>query len=80
MPDLGGRRIEFVICAVEVSYRRIDELINVHAIQAVDPNCIELTAEVWIFSPPEGTDTTVLAEHMVNVVGLVIHELCFTCR
>jgi hypothetical protein len=75
MSSFRRRRIVVVICAVVVSYRCIDEFINVHAIQAVDPNCVKLAAEVRTFSPPEGADTTLLAEHMVDVVGLVINEL-----
>jgi hypothetical protein len=78
MSDFRGRRIVIVNRAVVVSYLRIDELIDIHAIQAIDPNCIEFAAQAGIFSPPEGADSAVPTKYMVDVVGLVINELCFT--
>ena len=77
MSDFRGRRLVIVMRAVEVSYRRIDELIDIHAIQAIDPNCIEFSAQAGIFSPPEGADSAVPTKYMVDVVGLVINKLCF---
>ena len=53
MSDLGGRRIVAVIRAVEVCYRRIDELINIDAIQAIDANGIKLPAELGISPHPK---------------------------
>jgi hypothetical protein len=55
VPDLGRRRIVSVIRAVEVCHRRIDELININAIQAIDANGIKLSAERGILSPRERT-------------------------
>ena len=78
MSDFRGRRIVIVIRAVEVCHRRIDELINIHAIQAIDPNCIKFAAEAGIFSPPEGADPAVFAKYVMNVVRLVVDELSFT--
>jgi len=51
MSHRGGRRIVVIIRAVEVSYRGIDELIDIHAVQAIDSNCIELAAQVGTFAP-----------------------------
>ena len=79
MSDLRGRRIVVVMRTVEVSYRRIDELIDIHAIQAINANSIELAAQAGIFTPSEGADSAVPTKYMVDVVGLVINEFCFTC-
>ena len=50
VPDLGRRRIVSVIRAVEVCHRRIDELININAIQAIDANGINFPPSAG-FSP-----------------------------
>ena len=78
MPDFPGRRIIVVMRAVEVSYWRLDELSDINAIQAIDPNCIEFAAQAGIFSPPEGADSAFPTKYVVDVVGLIINELCFS--
>ncbi len=78
MSDFRRRRIEIVMRAIEKGYRRIDEFIDIHTVQAIHPNCIEFATQVRIFSPPEGADSAVFTKYMVDVVGLVINELCFT--
>lgn len=79
MSDLRGRRIVFIMRAVIVSYRRFDEFINIDPIQAIDPNGIKFPAQFGTFSPPERTDFALSAKYVVNVVGLVINEVRFTC-
>ena len=51
---------------------------DINAIQAIDPNCIEFAAQAGIFSPPEGADSAFPTKYVVDVVGLVINELCFS--
>jgi hypothetical protein len=80
MSDLRGRRIVFIMRAVIVSYRRVDEFINIDPIQAIDPNGIKFPAQFGTFSPPERTDSALSSKHVVNVVGLVINEVRFTCE
>ena len=75
--DLGRRRIVSVIRAIEVCHRRIDELININAIQAIDANGIKLSAERGILSPREGTDSAVSAKYVMNAVGLVVDQFRF---
>ena len=79
MSDLRGRRIVFIMRAIIVSYRRFDEFINIDPIQAIDPNGIKFPAQFGLSSPPERTDFALSAKYVVNVVGLVINEVRFTC-
>jgi hypothetical protein len=79
MSNLRGRRIVFIMRAVIVSYRRFDEFINIDPIQAIDPNGIKFPAQFGTFSLPERTDSALSAKYVVNVVGLVINEVRFTC-
>lgn len=64
--------------AIEIGYWRANEFVDIHAIQAVDPNGIELSAQMRTLAPPEGADTALSTKYMVDVVGLVVDEICFT--
>ena len=48
MSHLGGRGLAVVVRAVKERYRCVDEFINIDAVQAIDPNCIELATQVGI--------------------------------
>jgi hypothetical protein len=78
VPDFRGRRLVVVIRAIEIPYRRVNEFVDIHAVQAIDPNCIKFAAQCWTLSPAEGTDSALSAKYVVNVVGLVIDEVRLT--
>jgi hypothetical protein len=78
MSNFRGRRLVVVIRAIEIPYRRVNEFVDIHAVQAIDPNCIKFAAQCWTLSPAEGTDSALSAKYVVNVVGLVIDEVRLT--
>jgi hypothetical protein len=77
VPNFRGRRIVLVIRAVKICHRRVDELININAIQAIDANGMKLSAERRILSPREGTDPAVFAKYVMNAVRLVVDQFSF---
>jgi hypothetical protein len=79
MSNFCGWPLIIIIRAIEVSDRRIDKFIDVHAVQAIDPNSIKLPAESGILSPTEGANSALSTKDMVDAVGLVINEVRFTC-
>ena len=58
-------------------HRRVDELININAIQAIDANGIKLSAERGILSTRKGTDPAVFAKYVMIAVGLVVDQFRF---
>ena len=45
MSNFPGWRIIVIVCAIEVSDERIDKLIDIDVVEAVNPNCIKLPAQ-----------------------------------
>jgi hypothetical protein len=77
VPNFRGRRIVLVIRAVKICHRRVDGLIDINSIQAIDANGIKPSAERGILSPREGTDPAVFAKYAMNAVGLVVDQFRF---
>ncbi len=58
----------------------MNEFVDIDAVEAINPHCLEFAAQRWTLSPGEGTDSASSAKYVVNVVGLVIDEVRLTCE
>jgi hypothetical protein len=75
VPSLERFAVVAIVAAVEISYGRFDEFVDIDLVQSGHSNGVELAPQCRILTPSIRANAAMLAEQMVTVVGMIVRKV-----